>query len=33
VVSARVRVAPVGEIVAADLGPIAGAIGAALRAR
>lgn len=32
VVAARVRVAPVGEIVGADLGPIAGAIGAALRA-
>jgi glucokinase len=32
VVAARVRVAPVGEIVGADLGPVAGAIGAALRA-
>ena len=30
-VAARVRVAPVGEIVGAELGPAAGAIGAALR--
>ena len=33
VVAARVRVAPIGEIVAAELGPAAGAIGAALRGR
>ena len=32
-VAERVRVAPVGEIVAAKLGPAAGAIGAALRGR
>jgi len=30
-VAARVRVAPIGEIVGAELGPAAGAIGAALR--